>query len=61
MGFYTPMPAHRRIAIEGEIEALLCRVELLIARLDAADPDPDLEEDDFGGCEHDGREPEEAH
>ena len=31
--------------------------ERLIERLDQQDGDPDDEDDDPGGCEHDGREP----
>ena len=34
--------------------------ERLIDRLDGLDGDPDDEDDDPGGCEHDGREPEEG-
>lgn len=48
---FSFMPHHRRVAIETEIEFHLQRVELLLARLDRADGDPDLEttglEDDF--------------
>ena len=43
------LPHHRRVAIETEIELHLQRVSLLIARLDRADSDPDLEDDDPAG------------
>lgn len=50
MGVHTRfMPPHRRVAIEAEIEAHLQRVTLLIARLDRADGDCDLEDDDPAG------------
>lgn len=51
MGFSLPIPAHRREATEREIETLLLRVELLIARLDRLDGDPDVE---ANGDEADG-------
>lgn len=51
MGYHSPMPAHRREATEREIETLLLRVELLIARLDRLDGDPDSE---ANGDEADG-------
>lgn len=42
-------PSHhrRRARLEGEIEGLLSRVSILIARLDRMDGDPDLEEPDL--------------
>lgn len=50
MGAYTRiLPSHRRKLIEAEIELCLRRVERLIARLDRADGDPDLEDDDPAG------------
>ena len=51
MGAHTRlMPPHRRMAIEGEIDTLLHRATLLIARLDRADePFMDSEDDDPAG------------
>lgn len=45
MGVHAPyrLPPHRRASIEGEIEFCLQRATLLIARLDRADGDADLE------------------
>ncbi|TKD52061.1 hypothetical protein [Sphingomonas baiyangensis] len=40
------LPFRLRNAVEAEIEQHLSRVEILIARLDRIDPDPDLEDDD---------------
>ena len=51
MGFHSITPTHRREAAEREIETLLLRVELLIARLDRMDGDPDIE---ANGDEADG-------
>ena len=45
-----PIPAHRRKAIEAEIELHLQRATVLIARLDGADaPTMDMEDDDPAG------------
>lgn len=49
MGIHTPLPPHRRVAIEAEIAMHLDRVEALIARLDLSEPDTDLEDDDPAG------------
>ncbi|MEH3099814.1 hypothetical protein [Sphingomonas adhaesiva] len=43
------LPLHIRAAISAELTMLLDRVDLLIARLDDADDDYDLEEDDHSG------------
>lgn len=46
MGIHAPLPPHRRVAIEAEIALHLDRVDALLRRLDKADGDPDLEDDD---------------
>lgn len=43
------LPPHVRAAITVELNLLLDRVDVLLARLDDAEPDPDLEEDDHSG------------
>lgn len=43
------LPHHQRQLIEVEIELHLSRATRLIARLDRADGDPDLEDDDPAG------------
>ena len=60
MGVHAPLlPAHRRKAIECEIEACLARVSILIGRLDRADaPFEDIEEDDWPGTDLDHGEGE---
>ena len=51
MGAYTRiLPPHRRRAIRAEIDMHLERAERLIARLDQADGDPDLEDGDDDRC-----------
>jgi hypothetical protein len=49
------LPHHLRSKIEAEVEAHLHRVELLLAKLDHADGDCDLEDDDPSGDETDER------
>lgn len=62
-GFRHSFPdvSPRRQFLEAEIEVLMDRVTILIARLDRMDPDPDLEMDDHaeeddhsGQCDEDG-------
>lgn len=43
------LPNHVRAAISAELTMLFDRVDLLLARLDKDDGDPDLEEDDPSG------------
>ena len=57
MGIHTPLPPHRRVAIEAEIAMHLDRVEALIARLDLSEPDSDLE---ASGDELDASYPEDV-
>lgn len=43
------LPPHILAAINSELTTLFDRIDVLLARLDAADDDPDLEEDDHSG------------
>lgn len=47
------VPRHVRAAITAELTMLFDRVDVLLARLDRADGDPDVEEDDHGGTDLD--------
>jgi hypothetical protein len=43
------LPPHVRCAIKAELGLLFDRVDVLLARLDGDEDDPDLEEDDHSG------------
>jgi len=55
MGVQWKAAQHRRAAAEAEIELLLLRVDLLIARLDREDGDPDMEDSETGSATVDWR------